>query len=627
MSTVIIFPGGFQPFHAGHKSVYDYLINKFPDADVYVASSPSTTERPFNFEDKKYLAVSAGIPEDKFVMVKSPYRSIEITQNYNPEKDVVIFALSEKDSSRLSYTKKDGSPGYFQPYEDNKDLNSFGKNGYVYITPKISFKVLGNEIESASKIRSMYKNASEEEQNNILKDMYPGGDMKKIKTIFDNTLTEEFDIDGFLEEGFKELNEEGIYASYKLTQESAKQLTNWIKETGIKDPVEYDDLHVTTTYSRNYANIVPSKKMIHVKNETYSLDVFGEALVLRIDSPDLQNIHDSAIQNGATSDYLKYNPHITLSYNAKINEDIIMTGLEPPKFDIILSHEEVEPLEENVKPKRSLVKVMKEYKNIKKKISGIGVEGKATEDLQEIIQKKGSQWVLKSKKSGKVLGKFPSKKKALKREKQIQYFKHIKEEKESKKLTKKQQKIESRLETLLKYGLVPKNLIARARRALFDQKVAAKTPYLRDLLIDILDHVLKMVLDNPILYHRLLRDVMIKGPIVQEEVSDNNENDKNIEIPEKVFDVASVGIALRKEFNRGGTSTIVTLSKELINSGKVNKKFIKKLQKSLKIHTPKRKEGWDDSDKPSNEYITWQLLGGDAAVSWVEKTINNIEEE
>src|SRR5210317_1184530 len=100
MSTVVIFPGGFQPFHAGHKSVYDHLVKTFPDADVYIASSPSTTERPFKFEDKKYLAVSAGIPEDKFVMVKSPYRSIEITQNYNPEKDVVIFALSEKDSSR-----------------------------------------------------------------------------------------------------------------------------------------------------------------------------------------------------------------------------------------------------------------------------------------------------------------------------------------------------------------------------------------------------------------------------------------------------------------------------------------------------------------------------------------------
>lgn len=43
-----------------------------------------------------------------------------------------------------------------------------------------------------------------------------------------------------------------------------------------------------------------------------------------------------------------------------------------------------------------------------------------------MIKKQGSQYVLKSKKTGKSLGKFPSKKAAEKRERQIQFFKHKK---------------------------------------------------------------------------------------------------------------------------------------------------------------------------------------------------------
>ena len=49
------------------------------------------------------------------------------------------------------------------------------------------------------------------------------------------------------------------------------------------------------------------------------------------------------------------------------------------------------------------------------------------ESLTEIKYKKGSKFCLKSKKSGKNLGCYDSKKQRDKREKQIQYFKHIKE--------------------------------------------------------------------------------------------------------------------------------------------------------------------------------------------------------
>ncbi|MBI2663311.1 hypothetical protein HYX15_02145 [Candidatus Woesearchaeota archaeon] len=43
-----------------------------------------------------------------------------------------------------------------------------------------------------------------------------------------------------------------------------------------------------------------------------------------------------------------------------------------------------------------------------------------------VIKKEGYKWVLYSKDKNKKLGEFKTKKDALKREKQIQYFKHLK---------------------------------------------------------------------------------------------------------------------------------------------------------------------------------------------------------
>jgi len=50
------------------------------------------------------------------------------------------------------------------------------------------------------------------------------------------------------------------------------------------------------------------------------------------------------------------------------------------------------------------------------------------DSLDEHIVKKGGQFELKSKKSGKNLGTYPSKVSAVKRERQVEYFKHLKED-------------------------------------------------------------------------------------------------------------------------------------------------------------------------------------------------------
>ena len=78
MKQLVILPGGFHPYHAGHYALYQSAVEAFPGADVYVAATADTSTRPFPFELKQKLAKLAGVPADRFVQVKSPFRAQEI---------------------------------------------------------------------------------------------------------------------------------------------------------------------------------------------------------------------------------------------------------------------------------------------------------------------------------------------------------------------------------------------------------------------------------------------------------------------------------------------------------------------------------------------------------------------
>lgn len=188
--TIVIFPGGFHPPHAGHVASFNALKDAFPGSEAFMASTGYTAERPFPFEKKKALAIAAGIPKDSFVEVKSPYVAIEITKKFDKEKDFLVFGVSEKDADRFTYTKKDGSPGYFQKWTPDTKMVPFAKHAYIYITPILEFKVAGKIVTSASAIRKMYKDADEKTKKIILKDLYPNAKLEVVKDLFDEVLKE-----------------------------------------------------------------------------------------------------------------------------------------------------------------------------------------------------------------------------------------------------------------------------------------------------------------------------------------------------------------------------------------------------------------------------------------------------
>lgn len=172
MSTIVVQPGGYHPFHAGHYALYKSAQKAFPDADVYVAASNVQTERPFPFEIKEKLAKVAGVKPGHFVQVKSPFRPNEITDKYNPEQDVLIFVRSEKDRKEQPQpggTKKDGTPAYFQPYT-GKNLQPFGKHAYIAYLPTVEF---GPGITSATEIRNAWPTLDDRRKTAMVMSLYP----------------------------------------------------------------------------------------------------------------------------------------------------------------------------------------------------------------------------------------------------------------------------------------------------------------------------------------------------------------------------------------------------------------------------------------------------------------------
>ena len=165
-------PGGFHPFHAGHRALYDAAKREFPRADVFVAATRDTSTRPFPFELKKKLAQAAGIPEHRFIEVKSPFQAREITQMYDPDTTELIFVRSEKDrdeAPRPGGVKRDGSAGYLQPWRRGA-REPMKQHGYMHYLPVAQF---GPGMTSATEIRAKWPAMTDPQRLALVAQMYP----------------------------------------------------------------------------------------------------------------------------------------------------------------------------------------------------------------------------------------------------------------------------------------------------------------------------------------------------------------------------------------------------------------------------------------------------------------------
>jgi hypothetical protein len=173
MKQLVIMPGGFHPFHAGHLELYNSIKRVFPSADVYVAATNDTSTRPFPFPVKEKLAQLAGVPKGRFTQVKSPFRAEEITASYDPDTTQLIFVRSEKDKDKPPIpggVKKDGNPGYLQPLISAKRLEPFARHAYMAYLPTIEFLP---GMTGASDIRAEWPTLDEPGKIDRVMSLYP----------------------------------------------------------------------------------------------------------------------------------------------------------------------------------------------------------------------------------------------------------------------------------------------------------------------------------------------------------------------------------------------------------------------------------------------------------------------
>lgn len=193
MKTVVIIPGGFHPFHAGHFDLYQQAKAAFPGADVYVAATDDTSERPFPFEVKEKLAKLAGVDPGHFVRVKSPFAATEITDHYDPNDTVLVFVKSDKNAKggpspegpfpaepdpqtgRLPLVTRGPNKGKpvsdrLQYYRGNeKNLKPMSRHSYLaYLKTK---PFMG--MTSGSEIRQLWPNLDDDGKRKIVQGMYP----------------------------------------------------------------------------------------------------------------------------------------------------------------------------------------------------------------------------------------------------------------------------------------------------------------------------------------------------------------------------------------------------------------------------------------------------------------------
>jgi hypothetical protein len=144
----------------------------FPSADVVVAATADTSTRPFPFKLKKTLAQAAGVPANKFIQVKSPFRAEEITQLYDPNETQLIFVRSSKDmdqAPRPGGVKKNGEPSYLQPYK-RTGLLPMTKHAYIAYLPVAQF---GPGMTSATEIRGKWPAMTDRQKANLIRVIYP----------------------------------------------------------------------------------------------------------------------------------------------------------------------------------------------------------------------------------------------------------------------------------------------------------------------------------------------------------------------------------------------------------------------------------------------------------------------
>lgn len=140
--------------------------------------------------------------------------------------------------------------------------------------------------------------------------------------------------------------DKGVYVGALLNQSSLDELMHVLRKYIKDNIVDEKDIHTTIMYSKTFFNYNTS--CCEFKNNSYRQNVNYKAifdklvkfdkgaLVIKLISPDLQTRHEQLMLTpGASYDYDKYIPHITISYNSSEDIDALNKILIPRLGNIV----------------------------------------------------------------------------------------------------------------------------------------------------------------------------------------------------------------------------------------------------------------------------------------------------
>lgn len=136
-----------------------------------------------------------------------------------------------------------------------------------------------------------------------------------------------------------------LYVHRPLT--NAAELHKWAEGAGIKNLVPPAEMHSTIVYSKaDTPDMEPMKDPVMVSGGKRSIEKLGDkgAIVLKFESPVLQEQHKTAKTAGASHSFPGFIPHVTLSYDAG---DVDLSKIDPPNLDLAFGPEVHAPVNDN----------------------------------------------------------------------------------------------------------------------------------------------------------------------------------------------------------------------------------------------------------------------------------------
>ena len=194
MNIIGIYPGSFQPPTDGNYRAYKYL-KQYTGVNTFVTTNDviNLPNSPLSFQDKQTIWTRHGVPIDKVVMTTDPHKALEVTQKFGPDRTVVIFGMTTKDTV---IALRGG--GYFLPFRGiSQATQPLNKHAYILMIPD-EIGAINKKLNKMT-IRQAFgsKKLSEEQKKSFFKQIFGWYDISlfdliKKKFAEANTVKERF---------------------------------------------------------------------------------------------------------------------------------------------------------------------------------------------------------------------------------------------------------------------------------------------------------------------------------------------------------------------------------------------------------------------------------------------------